>query len=243
MLLQFPGKRLRHGRASAGSRDSILIKLSNEISGNACMISGQESRGNWLRCFHARTAPGRLPTLAAKMAGPPFSSMMDDGVGFDMRYSLPVVTLKGKSLITHGNVTVGNVGGMKDDNSWRGLKDGWTRLRWARERWQKQNDGSISTPAAAASAFGWQPGTYRAYERAPGTSKHIALDHESAQRYAQAFKVNWIWLLKGQGSPFKAELSPEQARLVAATSGWIEADIASITDMLTIIRRRSGTGG
>ena len=235
MLIRFP---TRHARASTGSAASISIRQSSEISGNACMISGHASLGNKLRCFHTLTAPGRLPTLAAKTVGPPFCSISVEGVGIDMQTTLPTVTYKGKSLITHGNVTAGNVRAMKDDGSWRGLQEGWQRLRWARERWQKRTTGD-DTAEAAARGLGMAPGTYRAYERAPDTSKHIPLDHESALRFAQAFKIDWTWLLTGQGSPFKAELSPEQARLVAATSGMNEDDIASITDMLTTIQRRA----
>lgn len=89
-----------------------------------------------------------------------------------------------------------------DDGSWQKLEEPWQRLKWARERWQRRTMQKLGTAEQAAAALGMPGGTYRAYERAPGTSKAIKLSHEMAERFGRAFGVNWIWLLTGQGSPF-----------------------------------------
>lgn len=83
------------------------------------------------------------------------------------------------------------------DEGWRGLEEGWERLRWARAR-------KFETALAAAESMGMNADTYRAYERAPDTSKHTQLDHTSARRFATKFKVRWEWLLVGdsEGRPW-----------------------------------------
>src|SRR4051794_26324118 len=61
--------------AGTGRVASISISRSSVMSGNACISSGQASRGNSLRCFHTRTAPALRPTCLATAAGPPLSWM------------------------------------------------------------------------------------------------------------------------------------------------------------------------
>jgi len=206
----------RHASASLAKRDSISINRPSEISGNAVMISGHASRGNTLRCFHARTAPGRRPTFEANTAGPPFSSMMEDGVDSAMCLALPLVTNEGKPIITHGNVTVGNVWVMAtdDDLSWKKLTEGHERLIWARERWCRLNDVAVSATSGAL-AVPMAAGTYRSYERPSGASKVTPLSAKAAKRFGRAFGVRWDWLLFGEGTPF-AEMPPMVARTIEA---------------------------
>lgn len=71
----------------------------------------------------------------------------------------------------------------------------WERLRWARVR-------RFETAEAAAESLGVKPGTYRAFERQPGSSKSIRLDHQNAARFAKKFNVRWEWLLLGEGVPW-----------------------------------------
>ena len=58
--------------------------------------------------------------------------------------------------------------------------------------------------------------TYTAYERGPDTSKHTALDHSRAVQFGRKFKVSWVWILSGEGTPFDRSLSPLQVRAVSA---------------------------
>lgn len=227
IVLRFPA----HARASDAGRDSIAISRSSEISGKACIISGQASRGNWSRNFQARTAPGRRPTFDAKAAGPPFSSMIEDGDGFDMPIALPMVTSRGKANITYGNVTVGNVTHMATDteNGWEKLSESWERLIWARERWQSAHRDS-KTASDAAGAMKMEAGTYRAYERASDASKHTKLSVDMARKFGRQFGVAWQWLLTGEGSPF-SEHSTHIQRLLDAIGSLPEPQQKALADM------------
>lgn len=114
-------------------------------------------------------------------------------------------------------------------NEWRDLKEGWQRLQWARRQSQ------FETAKDAAISLGMQPGTYRAYEREPGTSKHTPLDHQAAIRFGRKFKINWLWLLTGEGDP-KGE-PVQESRLERALSRAKEAP-AEQQDMIADIIER-----
>jgi hypothetical protein len=90
-----------------------------------------------------------------------------------------------------------------DDHSWRELREGWERLRWARLR-------KFETAQAAAESMGMKPNTYTAYERSPDSSKHTRLDDQAAIRFARKFGVRWEWLLTGEGSPVAPEPEPTE---------------------------------
>lgn len=100
-------------------------------------------------------------------------------------------------------------------NDWRHLEGTWDRLRWARMRWQEKQGVSPNAEAAAES-LGLKAGTYRAYERRPGSSKNIALDHQTAPPLAKKFGVSWIWLLNGEGSPDDVQLTPNERKIIDA---------------------------
>lgn len=224
-----------HGRASTkAGRPSILISCSSEMSGKAVKISGHASRGNWLRCFQALTAPGRRPTSAANTAGPPLSSMIEAGVGSLMHHALPSVTSSSKPQITPGNVTVGNVIRMRenDDGSWKNLTEGWQRVRWARERWQRRTQGEIGKASEAAESLDMKAGTYRAYERPPDASKSSALTVDMAKSFARLFGVDLYWLLTGEGAPFKAEPDAKVALAVRAFEAMEPTKQKLIIDMI-----------
>jgi transcriptional regulator with XRE-family HTH domain len=53
-------------------------------------------------------------------------------------------------------------------------------------------------------------GTYRCYERGPGSAKFIALEYKHAREFAQVFKVRWEWLLDGLGEPWLTERDAEE---------------------------------
>lgn len=219
--------------------DSISTRqLSERSSGKAAMISGQASLGNRLRCFQTRTAPDLRPTLSAKAEGPPFSSMTDAGVRIDIPESLLTVTVPSKPKITHGNVTASNVVWMtpQRDDSWKALdKEPWSRLRWARERWQKKSAGAESSAAAAAAKVGMKDGTYRAYERPAGSSKHTPIDYPTAVRFARAFSVNWKWLLSGEGSPFDDTVPAPIERVVRLMEGLSGDQQKALADAIEVL--------
>lgn len=103
------------------------------------------------------------------------------------------------------------------DTRWQTLTEPNERLRWARIQWQEAK-GIKPNAEAAAESLGIKPHTYRAYERRPDSSKHIALDHQRAIQFARKFGVNWEWLLTGSGRPDKAEeaLTPRERRMIDA---------------------------
>ena len=86
------------------------------------------------------------------------------------------------------------------------LKETWERLTWARTKWQSSL-GVKPSVRAAAQALAMKEGTYAAYERSPGTSKFTVLDHERAMQFGRKYKVSWVWLLTGEGSP--DDLAPD----------------------------------
>lgn len=246
MLIRFPIKPRRHGRASAGSRFSSAINRSSVMSENAVCSSGQALRGMEFRCFHALTTPGGKPSTDATAAGPPFSSM-SEAAESAMPEALPIVTLSRKCKITPCNVTVSNVLWMADeaDQSWRDLQGAHQRLRWARKRWQTAGGAVNGGAVHAAASLGMKPGTYRAYERAPESSKHTKLESQEAIRFARKFKVSWIWLLTGEGTPF--QLTPEQARVINAMMNLSDDQQKMVADMVegltAVPHRRTGTKG
>jgi hypothetical protein len=117
---------------------------------------------------------------------------------------------------------------------WSALRGQHERLRWARIRWQMSQNISPDAGAAAAS-LGINPHTYRAYERAPGASKHISLDHHKAAQFGRKFKAHWQWLLTGEGHPDEPNLSPAQLRVVQAMNALPperESEIVEIIERL-----------
>jgi transcriptional regulator with XRE-family HTH domain len=88
------------------------------------------------------------------------------------------------------------------DNSWKNLEL-WERVKWARAR-------RFPSAVAAAKALGMLDGTYRCYERGPGSAKFIPLEYKHAREFARAFKVRWEWLLDGLGVPWLTESDADE---------------------------------
>lgn len=143
--------------------------------------------------------------------------------------SLLRVTYQGKRFVTRSRVPFGNVFAMK--TRWQDCEGTWDRLRWARMRWQAKQGVSPNAEAAAVS-LGIKPGTYRAYERRPGESKNIALDHQTAPPLAKKFGVSWIWLLNGDGSPDDVDLTPDERRIIDAYREAPEARQTAVADAM-----------
>lgn len=105
-------------------------------------------------------------------------------------------------------------------------------------RWQEQQGVSPNAEAAAESV-GVKAGTYRAYERRPGSSKSIALDHQTAPPLAKKFGVSWEWLLTGQGSPDEIKLTPNERRLIDAYREAPEARQTAVADAIEQLLKAS----
>jgi hypothetical protein len=129
------------------------------------------------------------------------------------------------------------------DDDWRDLEGTWDRLRWARMRWQRQANAVAATAAHAAQSLCMEPGTYRAYERRPGLSKHTPLDHQVAIRAARRFNVSWMWLLTGDGTPFDDVLTPAQERTLRAMQEMDDARQAEFAAMAEAAVRARKAGG
>lgn len=117
---------------------------------------------------------------------------------------------------------------------WQDLEGTWERLRWARVRWQ-QSIGVSDNAQAAADSLGLKAGTYRAYERRPDASKHIALDHQAAARFAKKFGVSWEWLLTGRGSPHDLQLTPNEQELIIALREAPKDRQTAVADVITTL--------
>lgn len=154
---------------------------------------------------------------------------------------LPSVTGRMQEEITRGNVTIGNVAPMDEfDAGWQDFKGPWQRLRWARARWQRKAGSVNGSADHAAQSLGMKPGTYRAYERDPASSKSTALDHQSAIRFARKFQVSWQWLLTGAGTPFDESMPEQVERVVTAVTRMPEDMQKAFADMAEAFLQRKG---
>lgn len=118
------------------------------------------------------------------------------------------------------------------------LEGTWDRLRWARMRWQEKR-GVSPNAVAAAESLNIKPGTYRAYERTPDSSKHIPLDHQTAMAIARKFGVSWQWLLTGVGRPEDIALTPNELKIIDALRGAPEDRQAAAADAIIQLLRFS----
>lgn len=101
------------------------------------------------------------------------------------------------------------------DNSWRNLEL-WERVKWARSR-------HFDSATAAAAALGMKEGTYRCYERGPGSAKYIPLEYKHARKFAREFKVRWEWLLDGVGEPWVTKPRDDEPTEKAGPSHHLQA--------------------
>lgn len=113
------------------------------------------------------------------------------------------------------------------DESWRDAREGWERLTWARR------SSKFETAKDAALSLGMNEHTYRAYERAPGSSKSTPLDHQTAIRFGRKFGVNWLWLLTGEGTPHGEPVQETPLdRAVTKAKGAPQAQQDMIADLI-----------
>lgn len=125
------------------------------------------------------------------------------------------------------------------EQDWSSLKHPWQRLRWARLHWQGKSDGA-TTMRAAAESMGMQENTYSAYERDPDSaSKATELGHQMAMKFGRKFKVNWVWILTGEETPFSR--TPAQERMLQLLAETPEDTQDEVVDMMeAVVRRRVG---
>jgi hypothetical protein len=143
-----------------------------------------------------------------------------------------------QAKITPRNDIPGNVYRMADeyDRGWQDLEGPWDRLKWARLRWQRKA-GAVNPKAShAAETLAIEPGTYRTYEREPGSSKHTPYDHQLAIQFGRKFRVSWPWLLTGEGTPFD-QLAPTQERVVRVMAGLDDEQQQAIAAMVEAFAR------
>lgn len=124
------------------------------------------------------------------------------------------------------------------DNAWSTLTEPWERLRWSRLRWQA-NTGQPQSIRAAAASLGIKEGTYATYERSPDSAKNSAFSLEQARLFARKYKVSWVWLLTGEGSPFDNErpYSPEAASAAQLIDAAPERERKAIVEALRTLLR------
>lgn len=122
---------------------------------------------------------------------------------------------------------------------WRDLDEPHERLVWARMYWQERAGAINGSAEDAAQSIGMKGNTYRAYERPPGSSKHIAMGHQEANRFARKFGVSWLWLLLGEGSPFDDQLPAAQERVLQAMAQADERQQNALADMVEAFLRKS----
>jgi hypothetical protein len=126
------------------------------------------------------------------------------------------------------------------ETEWSDLRESWDRLKWARKHWQNAIGGATSAKAAADS-LGLKENTYSAYERAPGNGdkKHTPLTHQRAIEFGQKFRINWVWILTGQETPFQR--TPPQVRAVELMAAAPLEDQERVVDLIEVALRVRGS--
>lgn len=96
--------------------------------------------------------------------------------------------------------------------NWENLKHQQERVKWARMNWRAIDN----TARAAAASLGMKETTYQQYERHPDSSRSAKLDVNLAKTFGRKFKVSWVWLLSGEGTPFSDEIPEPILRITNA---------------------------
>lgn len=112
------------------------------------------------------------------------------------------------------------------------------RLQWARKQ------AGFSSPRAAADAFEWNPNTYKSHENGI-RGKDRPPPEDVVKKYARAYRVDFVWLYAGVGSPTRrstakimgrigagAEIEPEFEQVPPEGLYEIESDVSLPSDMI-----------
>jgi hypothetical protein len=155
---------------------------------------------------------------------------------------LRCVRFSGKHILTRCKTTRRKIACM-DDMQWLYLDEPHDRLRWARLHWQRKNGGA-TTARAAAEALGMQENTYSNYERDPAKGNNRGFDHNLAIRFGRKFKISWVWILTGEGTPFDVLAPPvsvEQGKLLEMTQGRSSQDLQDVLNFVeAALRLKAG---
>lgn len=122
-----------------------------------------------------------------------------------------------------------------------GMNTDWSRANepWLRVRWARENAG-FPNMQAAADSLGMRQNTYSAFERDPAESSRArALDHQSAIQFGKKYRVSWVWLLSGEGTPFDKNLTEAQQRAIQAMESVTEDEQQRAAEMLELFLRKS----
>lgn len=98
--------------------------------------------------------------------------------------------------------------------SWASLRDQWERLRWAR-----LHRTPFERVKDAAESLGLKPGTYRTYEHSPGEDGGRLPPLTELQRICRRFKVNWVWVATGEGTPDDGVVTDDRIAAVSDRFG------------------------
>jgi len=121
------------------------------------------------------------------------------------------------------------------DTQWSNAEYPWQRVQWARAY------AGFPNMQAAADSLGMRQNTYSAFERDPAeTTRPRKLDHEHAIKFGAKFKVSWIWLLLGQGTPFERPLTEHQARVAAALEDHPLEEQARLAAAVEMLVKKAG---
>ena len=83
------------------------------------------------------------------------------------------------------------------------------RLKWAREK------AGYSSPRVAANAFGWNENTYKSHENGIRGDDDRPPSADHVKKYASRFKVDFVWLYTGRGSPTRRSIAKVVGRIGA----------------------------
>lgn len=120
---------------------------------------------------------------------------------------------------------------------WRLLVGRWERLRWARLR------AGFDQAKDAAESLAIKPGTYRTYEYPPGENGREPPLSE-LQRISRKYKVNWIWIATGEGTPDEGVIVDERLAEVSQKLGEVPEEkrddaMSAVMGVLDAFRRKA----
>lgn len=190
-VVAFPGG--RHARASAGSRDASLAKVSTVMPAvlaiGACETANHHSPGILSLCDHLRTAGPPAPTslaMASCDGQRPITSRNE--AGSCMPNVLGQSVLKIKPNLSHdARILMGQNVPMIDK-----LKSTYKSAFLARVVAARKQ--RYETQDAAATALGLEQDTYKQYE------SRSLMPHHMIPRFTAICGVSMDWLLTGKGA-------------------------------------------
>lgn len=206
MLVQFPGKRVRHGRASAATRAaSMVIIEAFKPAAWATAVSktvDHQSAGMLSRCHHLETREGLAPMSNAMASFEAQSSIIPRNVvGSDMTNDLGRFVLNGKDVLSC------DYDGDRLQNGCMAerLSETEETLAFIR-RVREAREAKFSTQKPVYSFLGIPQDQYKHYELTNGKGR--PLPRRYIPKFCIVTEVAMEWLLtgEGKGGPIVAEI-------------------------------------